>query len=356
MIITRTPFRISFFGGGTDYPSWFRHFGGAVLATTIDKYSYLLCRHLPPFFDFRYSIVYSHNERRRTIDEIAHPAVRAVLGYLKFDRSLHLAHHGDLPARSGMGSSSAFTVGLLHTLSALEGRMTPKAELARQAIHVEQQLLKEHVGCQDQILTAYGGLNHITFAPSGEFTVRPVTIARGRLDELSNHLMLFYTGVQRTAEAMTASYVPDLNEQEEQLRSIGDMTEEGMKILGSNRDLREFGRLLHDAWQAKKAISTAISNAHVDGIYREARSTGAIGGKLLGAGGGGFMLLFVPPERQALVRERLARFVHVPFQFEFGGSQIVFADREEDYSPYDKAERLTGLADFKELDDLTEAV
>ncbi|MEK7294803.1 MAG: kinase, partial [Nitrospirota bacterium] len=313
--------------------------------------SYLLCRHLPPFFDFRYSIVYSQNERKKSIDEIAHRAVRAVLTHLGVKRGIHLAHHGDLPARSGMGSSSAFTVGLLHTLAALEGRLVPKAELARQAIHVEQELLAEHVGCQDQILTAYGGLNHVSFAPNGEFSVQPVSVSRERLDELSNHLMLFYTGVARTAEAMTASYVPDLHENEEQLRPIGDMVEEGIKILASDRDIHEFGALLHHAWQAKKAVNAAISNPHVDGIYAAAIEHGAVGGKLLGAGGGGFMLLFAPPEHHAAIRERLKKFIHVPFKFEPSGSQIIFADQEEDYSVYDTPERLTALDAFRELDE-----
>ncbi|MDP3727418.1 MAG: kinase [bacterium] len=349
MIISRTPFRISFFGGGTDYPSWFRRFGGAVLGAAIDKYSYLLCRHLPPFFDYRYSIIYSHIERKRRVEEVNHRAVKAVLQHLGVERGIHLAHHGDLPARSGMGSSSAFTVGLLHTLKALDGKIIPKAELAREAIHVEQELLKEHVGCQDQIMTAYGGLNHIAFSPNGEFSVRPVTVARERMAELADHLMLFYTGVARTAEAITASYVPDLHEQEEQLRPIGDMVEEGMKILASNRDIREFGELLHQGWQAKKAISTAISNPHIDGIYAVAIEHGAFGGKLLGAGGGGFMLLFVPPERHAAMRERLKKFIHVPFKFDFSGSQIIFADQEEDYSAYDTPERLSSFDAFREL-------
>ncbi len=349
MIISRTPFRISFFGGGTDYPSWFRRFGGAVLGAAIAKYSYLLCRHLPPFFDYRYSIIYSHIERRRDIEEISHRAVKAILKHRGVGRSVHLAHHNDLPARSGMGSSSAFTVGLLHTLSALKGNIIPKVELAREAIHVEQNILEEHVGCQDQILTAYGGLNHVSFAPNGEFTVRPVTVSRERMDELSRHLMLFYTGVARTAEAITATYVPDLYESEEQLRPIGDMVQEGISILNSRRDIREFGRLLHDAWRAKRAINAVISNAHIDGIYDAAITTGAVGGKLLGAGGGGFMLLFVPPERQQAVRERLKKFIHVPFSFDFSGSQIIFADQEEDYSAYDTPERLSSLDVFREF-------
>lgn len=356
MIISRTPFRISFFGGGTDYPSWYRHHGGAVLATTIDKYSYLLCRHLPPFFDFRYSIVYSQNERCKTIGEITHPAVRAVLKHLKFDRGVHLAHHGDLPARSGMGSSSAFTVGLLQTLHALRGRMVSKAELAREALHVEQELLKEYVGSQDQILAACGGFNHITFATDGSFTVESVTVSRERLKELNDHLMLFYTGIRRTASAVAASFVPTIHEHESHLRALGDMVKEGIAALSSSRDITAFGRLLHEAWREKQSLATTITNAHVDGMYEAACSAGALGGKLLGAGGGGFMLLFVPPECQPAVREHLARFVHVPFRFEFVGSQIVFADQEEDYSFYDQPERLADLADFQELDDLMEAV
>src|SRR5437870_2397364 len=207
MIICRTPMRVSFFGGGTDYPAWYRQHGGAVLATTIDKYSYITCRYLPPFFEHKYSLVYSRIERRRRVDEIEHPAIREVIRYMNITRGLEIHHDADLPARSGMGSSSAFTVGLLHALYALTGRMPNKRQLATESVEIEQEILKEAVGSQDQVLAAYGGFNHITFLPNGEISVRSVTLTPERIRELNSHLMLFYTGIKRTAANIAESYV-----------------------------------------------------------------------------------------------------------------------------------------------------
>jgi len=212
VIISRTPLRISFFGGGTDYPSWSRVHGGAVIAATIDKYCYLTCRHLPPFFEHRFRVVYSFIENCQTIDEIQHPAVREVLRHLAVTRGVEIHHDGDLPARSGMGSSSAFTVGLLHALYALKGCMPSKEQLAREAISVEQDRVGETVGSQDQVMAAYGGVNHVTFAPSGEFSVRPLTLAPERIRELNAHLMLFYTGIKRTASDVAQTYVNGVDE------------------------------------------------------------------------------------------------------------------------------------------------
>ncbi len=208
MIISRTPFRISFFGGGTDYPAWYLNHGGAVLATTINKYCYITCRYLPPFFEHRIRVVYSKIENCQSFEEIDHPSVREVLRFLKFTRGLEIHHDGDLPARSGMGSSSSFTVGLLHALHALEGRMTTKQQLAKEGIHVEQDCLKETVGSQDQVLAAYGGLNHVAFSATGDITVRPVPLARERMAELNQHLMLIYTGIERTASDVAGTFVP----------------------------------------------------------------------------------------------------------------------------------------------------
>ena len=199
MIISRTPFRVSFFGGGTDYPAWYRTYGGAVLATTIDKYCYLSCRYLPPFFEHKFRVVYSKIENCHSVEEIAHPAVREILRYCKIDRGVEIHHDGDLPARSGMGTSSSFTVGLLHALYALKGQMPAKVQLAGESIVIEQEILKETVGSQDQVLAAHGGFNHIIFHTSGEITVKPVTATAARLNELNRHLMLFYTGIRRTA-------------------------------------------------------------------------------------------------------------------------------------------------------------
>ena len=349
MIISRTPFRISFFGGGTDYPAWYREHGGAVLATTIDKYCYLSCRYLPPFFEHRIRIVYSRIENCQSVDEISHPSVREVLRYLNVERGVEIHHDGDLPARSGMGSSSAFTVGLLNALYALKGQMANKQQLAKESIDIEQNWLRENVGSQDQVATAYGGLNHIAFLPNGEISVRPVTIATERMKELSSHLMLFYTGIARTASTIAESYINNVDNKRRQLRVLKDLVEESVSVLNSNRSINVFGDLLHEGWLAKRDLSAEITNARVDEIYEGARSVGAIGGKLLGAGGGGFMVLFVPPDQQEAVRQKLSSLISVPFEFEFSGSQIIFFDPEADYSAEEQARGHQSGVLFKEL-------
>jgi D-glycero-alpha-D-manno-heptose-7-phosphate kinase len=349
MIISRTPFRISFFGGGTDYPAWYKTHGGAVLATTIDKYSYLTCRYLPPFFEHRIRVVYSKIENCQSIDEITHPAVREVLRYLAFDRGVEVHHDGDLPARSGMGSSSAFTVGLMHALHALQGLMPSKVQLARESIHIEQDVLKETVGSQDQVLAAHGGFNHITFMPNGEITVRPMTLRPERIRELNDHLMLFYTGIVRQASEIASSYVADLETRQRQMQRIGDFVDEGISILSTGGDLVEFGKLLHEAWQAKRSLSPAVSNPYVDDMYKQAMAAGALGGKLTGAGGGGFMLLFAPPEKHRAIKDKLDQFIHVPFSLEYSGSQIIFFDPEEDHSAAEQARSAQVIRRFREL-------
>lgn len=350
MIISRTPYRISFFGGGTDYPAWYRQNGGAVLAVTINKYCYLTCRYLPPFFEHRIRVVYSKIESCHKIDEIQHPSVRESLRYLKMDRGVEIHHDGDLPGRSGMGSSSSFTVGLLNALHALQGRALGKKQLAQQSIHLEQEVLKETVGSQDQVCATYGGLNRITFLPNNDFTVQPMTLLPARLLELNSHLMLFYTGIKRTASDVASSYVTSMDERAALLHKMRDCVDQSCEILNSTQSLVPFGELLHQAWQAKRALSDKVSNARVDTMFDEARAAGAIGGKLLGAGGGGFILLFVPPEKQAKVRKQLSRLIQVPFEFEFSGSQIIFHDVEEDYAKHDKARARQQIEAFSELD------
>lgn len=332
MVISRTPFRISFFGGGTDYPAWYRNHGGSVLATTINKYCYLTCRYLPPFFGDNYRIVYSKTENCKTVDEIEHPAVREIIRYLKIDKGLEIHHDGDLPARSGIGSSSAFTVGLLHALYALKGFMPNKQQLARESIYLEQEVLKETVGSQDQVMTTYGGFNHVSFYPNGEISVQPITLPLERLKELNDHLMLIYTGIPRTASDIAKSYVNNVNNQERQLRIIQMLVDEAISILSSSQKILLFGELLNEAWQAKRSLSPVVSNSLIDDVYQQALSAGAIGGKLIGAGGGGFLLLFVLPSHQGKVRQKLSKFLYVPFKFESLGSQIIFFDQQEDYS------------------------
>jgi D-glycero-alpha-D-manno-heptose-7-phosphate kinase len=349
MIISRTPYRISFFGGGTDYPAWYREHGGQVLAATIDKYCYLTCRYLPPFFEHRTRVVYSKIESCRTNDEISHPSVREVLRFLEIERGLEIHHDGDLPARSGMGSSSAFTVGLLHALYALKGQICNKHQLATESIHVEQDLLNETVGSQDQVMAAYGGLRNVLFLPTGEISVRPLTLSRQRHEELNSHLMLFYTGIIRTAEHVAKSYVDQIQARRRQLRIMNDLVDEAMGILNGGGDIRGFGHLLHEAWQTKRSLSDQVSNSQVDELYETAISAGALGGKLTGAGGGGFMLLFVPPDQQPEVRERLHKLIHVPFQFEPSGSQIVFFESGVDYQSAEEDRNIRQIDQFREL-------
>jgi D-glycero-alpha-D-manno-heptose-7-phosphate kinase len=349
MIICRTPFRISFFGGGTDYPGWYRQHGGAVLAATIDKFCYLTCRYLPPFFEHRLRVVYRHIETCQSVDEISHPAVRAILKYLEFHRGLELHHDGDLPARSGMGSSSAFTVGLLHALHALRGETPSKMQLARESIHIEQEVLQETVGSQDQVLAAYGGLRHVRFGADGIAAVDLLDLPPGRFAELQAHLMLFYTGIVRTASTVARSYVARLDTCRRQLHTIRELVEESIDILASGMDIRAFGDLLHEGWQLKRSLSPVVSNPEVDALYERARAAGALGGKLTGAGGGGFLLLFVPPARREAVRQALDRQIHVPFAFELSGSQIVFSEPGVDYQEAESARQHQRAAAFKEL-------
>lgn len=348
MIICRTPYRVSFFGGGTDYPAWYRQHGGAVLAAGIDKYCYLTCRYLPPFFEHRIRVVYRQIENCLTVDEIGHPVVREALKFLDVDRGIEIHHDGDLPARSGMGSSSAFTVGLLHALHALRGEMPTKLQLAREAIHLEQTVLNETVGSQDQTVAAFGGLRHVRFHTDGEIEVSPVVLPSGRVRELKAHLMLVYTGIARTAADVAASYVPGIESRRRQLRLMGQMVDEAIHILTGGVNLIAFGELLHEAWLAKRSLSPVVSNGEVDELYAAALDAGAIGGKLTGAGGGGFLLLFVPPERRAGVLGALPGCFEVPFEFESGGSQIIFYEPGTDYEAADRA-RGTERRVFREL-------
>ena len=349
MIISRTPYRISFFGGGTDYPAWYLKHGGAVLATTIDKYCYITCRYLPPFFEHKTRVVYSKVESCKSNEEIAHPSVREVLRYLNIDRGVEIHHDGDLPARSGMGSSSSFTVGLLHAFYALKGQMASKTQLATESIHIEQEILKETVGSQDQMSAAHGGFNVIEFSQSGGISVRPMTISRNRIEELNLHLMLFYTGIIRTASNIAESYVNNIENGKRQFRIMNDLLEESVSILSKHRNINEFGELLHEAWQAKRSLSNKVSNSDVDEVYDLARSAGAIGGKLTGAGGGGFMLLFVPPEKQMKVKEKLSGLIYVPFKFESSGSQIVFFGQQKDYSLLEQERCKQSIRPFVEV-------
>jgi D-glycero-alpha-D-manno-heptose-7-phosphate kinase len=324
MIITRTPFRISFFGGGTDYPDWYRENGGAVLSTSIDKYCYINARFWPPFFGKKYRVSYSRIELTDSISELQHPSVRACLSYLGFEDGLEITHNADLPSRSGLGSSSSFTVGLLNSLYGLRGKLISKFRLAEMAIHVEQNVIMEKVGTQDQVAAAHGGFNLITFGGNQEFSLQPVVVPRRRLAELNSHLMLFFSGISRYSTDIACENIKNIANRRSELTTMYQYVYEAAGILTSQQDIKDFGRLLHENWKLKRTLASCVSNGEIDAIYRTAMDNGAIGGKVLGAGGGGFVLIFADPENQLRIRKALGRYLHVPFKFEFGGSQTIF--------------------------------
>jgi D-glycero-alpha-D-manno-heptose-7-phosphate kinase len=324
MIITRTPFRVSLFGGGTDFPEWYRQHGGAVLGMAIDKYCFISIRYLPPFFEHRHRIVYSKIENVQEISEIQHPSVRAVFQESGVDRGLELHHDGDLPARSGLGSSSSFTVGLLNAMGALRGQMSAKRDLALNAIRVEQQIIGETVGCQDQIWAAYGGLNRIDFHHDDSFSVTPLIVTPPRQRALISHMMLFFTGLTRHSSEVAAAAVANMSANTASLKTMQSLVDDAQAILGDDtRDIRDIGQLLDQSWQLKRGLATVVSTDSVDTIYAKARQAGAIGGKLLGAGGGGFVLFFVEPQHQPAVRAALNELVEVAFDIDREGSAVV---------------------------------
>ena len=324
MIITKAPCRISFFGEGTDHPEWSNENGGKVLATTFDKYCYLSVRVLPPFFEHTHRIVYSKIESVDDINLIEHPSVREVLKYVNLNKGLEIHHDGDLPARSGLGSSSSFTVGILNALNAVNGNYKSPYDLASEAIHIEQDLINECVGSQDQISAAYGGFNQISFHKNGTFSVEPLVAKQERLEDLNNHLMLFFTGVSRFSSEVSISQLLNLSNCHTQMNELRGMVDEGAAILrNQNNSLDDFGKLLDKSWKNKRSLSKLITNNKIDELYAAAIKAGALGGKILGAGGGGFILFFVKPENQINVAKVLKRLTFVPFKFENTGSKIV---------------------------------
>jgi len=332
MIISRTPFRISFFGGGTDYPAWYRENGGAVISASINKYCYITLRYLPPFFDYKYRVRYYQREEANRIEDIKHPAVRECLAFAKLDKGVDLVHHADLPARAGLGSSSTFTVGLLHALYALKHEMPTKRDLALNAIRIEQDRLKESVGSQDQTSAAFGGLNRIEFGGANEILVQPIILRPSKLIGLEQHLMLFFTGFSRTASDIAKDQIQQIPLKKNGLHQMMQLVGEATSLLQDKADrMDDFGRLLHEQWLIKQEMSSKISNGDIDAIYQAGLKGGALGGKLLGAGGGGFMLFFVKPERQAQVREALKHLLYVPSRFDHLGSQIIYYSHEDEY-------------------------
>jgi D-glycero-alpha-D-manno-heptose-7-phosphate kinase len=332
VIISRAPFRISFFGGGTDYPVWYNEHGGAVLATTIDKYCYVTVRYLPPFFKYNYRIRYTKREETQTISEIKHPSVRECLTFVGFDRGVEVQHNADLPARIGLGSSSTFTVCLLNGLYALKGKMVTKRQLALEAIHIEQDRIKENVGAQDQTMAAFGGFNRIEFGGPQQIQVQPITVEAQRLQFLHDHLMFFFTGFARTASPIAGEQIRRTPEKKTELERMYEMVDEAMSILnGSGSNLNDFGKLLHESWMIKRSLTGKITTPLIDEIYERGKRAGALGGKLLGAGGGGCILFFVEPERQDKVREELKKALYIPFEFENLGAQIIYYAPRTDF-------------------------
>lgn len=326
-VITRTPYRISFFGGGSDYPEWYLKHGGAVLSSSINKYVYITARHLPKIGGVVHRVVWRHVETVETLYDILHPAVREGMKYLNFDDSIgfEINYQGDLPARSGMGSSSTFAVGLINALRTVRGETPSVHSLATDAIHLERELLKDRVGSQDQAAAAYGGLNYIEFGTDGAIAVRPVKLAAPLFDKLNRHLLLFFTGRQRTASSVAEAVIRNLDDRKTQVKRMQAMAAEGMGILQTG-NLEAFGRLLHEAWMLKRGISDQVSSEFIDRVYALARENGAWGGKLLGAGQAGFMCFVVPPDKQAQVIAKLDDIgTFVPFQLDTSGTQVVYS-------------------------------
>lgn len=325
MIISQTPYRISFFGGGTDYRPYFMEHGGSVLSTTINRYCYLTLRRLPPFFEHDSRLSYSKIELFNTPGEVQHPAVRECLKYMNL-RGVSITHDGDLPARAGLGTSSAFTVGLLNAMHALKGEFVDPMTLAIEAIRVEQDMIGENVGVQDQMAAAIGGLNRLYFNADG-YDYRPIILKEERRQRLERSLMLFFTGIFRFASQIAEEQVKNTNDKLTELREMGRLTDEGEKALVSG-DVDDFGRLLHESWKLKRSLSSKISTAEIDLMYQRAREAGALGGKLLGAGGGGFLLFYVEPENQEFVKRALKDLLYVPFRIGQMGSRIIYSTPE----------------------------
>ncbi len=324
MVISRTPFRISFFGGGTDYPVWYTTHGGAVLSTSINKYCYVTCRYSPLILEKRYKVAWSKVESVNDVEEIEHPVVRETIKLFELKEGVEVHYIADLPARTGMGSSSSFTVGLIHALHALLGKTVSKNQLAKEAIRVERELLKENVGSQDQVAAAFGGLNKITFNARDGFSVHPIVLSPEKLATLESNLLLLFTGFSRNTSEISQEQIKNTPLLERELTRMTSIVDEAIEILNDSTErLDDFGRLLDEAWRLKRSFSSVITRPEIDEIYEAGKKAGALGGKLLGAGGGGFMLFYAKPEVHDAIRKALKKFFFVPFQFEHAGSQII---------------------------------
>lgn len=324
MIISRTPYRVSLFGGGSDYPDWYLKNGGSVFGFAIDKYCYILMRRLPPFFEHQTRIVYSKIELVNDVADIQHPIVRAVLERYGDGNGFEIHHDGDLPARSGLGSSSSFAVGILNALHAFQGRMTSKKDLACEAINIEQTILQENVGSQDQVWAAYGGMNRIDFHRENGFEVTPIVMKAHRRKELMGSLQLYFTGRTRFSSNIAAKQIANLSERSTQIKRMMGLVDEAVTIVqDESRPISDIGHLLHESWMLKRELADNITTDDIDDIYDRARKAGALGGKVIGAGGGGFILLYVEPDKSAGVRQELSDLINVQFNVDTSGSKIV---------------------------------
>ena len=328
MIITRTPFRMSFFGGGTDLSGFYNEHAGAVISTTFDKYCYVTVRHLPAFFDYKTHLTYSKTEYVNSYEEIQHPAIREAMKHMDM-HNIRLTYESDLPARTGLGTSSSFAVGMIEAFYALNGKYADKRKLADDAIYLERELCKEAGGIQDQIAASFGGLNRIDFSKDG-YTVRPIVISRARKEKLNNNLMLFFTGFSRFSSDIQKGTEKSMKDKTKELLEMYSLVDKAEKVLTDEScELDEFGRLLDYTWKLKRGISSGISTGSIDEQYEKAMKAGALGGKLLGAGGGGFLLFYVPQEKQAAVKKALENQMYVPFKFENEGTRIIHFESEE---------------------------
>lgn len=322
MIITKTPFRMSFFGGGTDMPTFFNKYGGAVISTTFDKYCYVNVRHLPRFFEYSTEISYSKIERVQSVEQIIHPAVRNAMKLLDM-HELRLTYEADLPARSGLGTSSSFAVGMLNAFYALKGKYADKKKLSDEAIYLERVLCAESGGWQDQIAASYGGLNRIDFA-NDSYEVHPIIISAQRKQELNDSLLMFFTGFTRFSSEIQKANQVTAAQKTAQLKEMLSLVDEAEHVLvDSSTNLDEFGRLLDHTWKLKRQTGSKVSTSDIDVLYEKAMQAGALGGKLLGAGGGGFLVFYVQPDYQDSVRQAMCNLMHIPFAFENGGTRVI---------------------------------
>lgn len=333
MIITQTPFRMSFFGGGTDMESFFKKYGGAVLSTTFDKYCYVNVRHLPRFFDYSTELSYAKTERVTNVDDIQHPAIRNAMKMLEM-HEIRLTYEADLPARSGLGTSSSFAVGMLNAFYALKGKYADKKKLADEAIYLERVLCKEAGGWQDQIAASFGGFNRINFNADG-YEVLPIIISPERKKQLNDNLMMFFTGFTRFSSDVQKANALNRIDKTGQLKEMMSLVDDAEKVLtDKDCDLDDFGRMLDHTWKLKRQTGTAVSTNSIDELYVKGIDAGALGGKLLGAGGGGFLVFYVQPDRQEFVRRAMSDLLYIPFKFEDGGTRVIHYT-PEDYIPKD---------------------